>query len=482
MGLLASTGFVFGQSAPATPPGGAEAPTPASAVASSTEDIDQPLPLTPVTLDDGKDQAPAGTGGDTAKGSSGPAGTGTAAKDATGAKLGGIQPLPESGPDQPVVPPGWAFGVPGEDYHFAAYFDYLIFFTKNAHALPALVIGGGSITDAAGNIEVITTGSGDLDLAGGTGASLQYGLSSGARLTTVYWWDRCPDYGLEANGMFLGKQSLDLRVDNCPTVSRPFCNASDGSTGSFLVAFPGVAVGGVTVSSDTHLLGGELSFLYNLVDDPIVDGFRMTAITGLRYLELDEGLLINSVTSYNSLQTMPQFSSYAGSQIRVSDNFLTRNQFVGIQSGLDLLLVLDIGKLNFRTDVAVGTNHEELTIRGSQLRINPDGSSVGSIGGLLALPSNIGRHTREQFVVLPEFNLNWLVSLSDSIQLNLGYTFIYLDRVIRPGDQIDRTIDISQVPNFSNLGRPNSLSRPAVNFAQGDYYAHGFNIGIEFRW
>jgi hypothetical protein len=402
----------------------------------------------------------------------------------TSAKLAGPEPLADGGADGPMFPPGWAngsYGSPG--YQCAVIVDYLTFFTKNPLALPALVIGGSVATD---NLTIITSGIGDLDLAGGNGASQQYGMSSGMRLWGIYWWDQCPDYGVEASGLFLGKQGLDLRVDNVPVISRPFGNASDNSSGSFLVAFPGIASGGVTIHSDMQLQGVEVNSLYRIVDDPIVGGWSMTNIFGFRYLELDDGLLINSVTSYNRFPapnlTTPLINSLAGSQIRVSDSFLTKNRFAGIQSGLDLLVYLDIGRLNFRTNVGIGVNHEELTIRGSQLRVNPDGSSVASNGGLLALPSNIGHHTREEFVVVPEFNLNWLVPLTESIHLSLGYTFIYMDRVIRPGNQIDRTIDVSQVPNFSSLGVKNSLNRPAVNFSQGDFYAHGFNVGIQFRW
>jgi hypothetical protein len=376
------------------------------------------------------------------------------------------------------LPPDWAnFGVEPET-GFKVIVDYLTWWQKNPHALPALVIGGALTGDSV----VVTTGAGDLDLAGGTGASLQYGLSSGARLTAIYWWDQCPDYGIEANGFFLGQQSLDLRVDNGPVMSRPFVNATDSANESLLIAFPGVATGSVTIHSDTRLAGAEANVLNRLLDDLIVGGYRLTGLAGIRYVDLAEGLRINSVSSYNQAPVLPQFSSFAGNQIRVMDMFNTRNQFVGIQSGLDAVLALDIGRLNFRTDLAIGVNHEQLNIQGNQLRVFPNGSSAGSVGGLLALPSNIGRHTRDQVNLVPEFNLNWFVPIGDSLELSLGYTFIYMDRIIRPGDQIDRTIDISQVPNFSSLGVRNSLNRPAVNFTQGDYYAHGFSVGMVFKW
>jgi hypothetical protein len=492
-GLLAGAGSVFGQSAPEVPPSSAlmgppsaSAPvleavhpenTPNVSSAHLSPEIDELTPAAASEDDPGKGSDPV-TGG-TAGGTE----TGTGKTAAGEAKITGLQPADDSGAGACGFAPNWANAGYAEDIHFAVFMDYLTWFQKNAHALPALVIGGGSTTDADGNTIISTTGYGDLELAGGPqGSSLQYGLSSGFRLFGVYWWDQCPDYGVEANGLFLGKQSLDLRVDNCPVISRPFCNASDGSNGTLLVAFPGVASGAVTIHSDTRLGGGELNFLNRLVDDPIVGGYRFTSVLGVRYLDLAEGLQINSVTSYNTVPVLPQFNSFAGNQIRISDRFNTRNQFLGIQTGLDAVLYLDIGRLNFRTNLAFGANHEELNIQGNQLRVFPNGASVGSTGGLLALPSNMGHHTREQFNVVPEFNLNWFVPLTDSLELNLGYTFIYMDRTIRPGDQIDRTIDISQVPNFGFLGVRNSLNRPAVNFSQGDYYAHGFSVGMIFKW
>jgi hypothetical protein len=52
--------------------------------------------------------------------------------------------------------------------------------------------------------------------------------------------------------------------------------------------------------------------------------------------------------------------------------------------------------------------------------------------------------------------------------------------VIRPGEQIDRVVDLSFVPNGPNV--PQSTRRPLPLFKQSDLWAHGLQFGLEARW
>jgi hypothetical protein len=54
--------------------------------------------------------------------------------------------------------------------------------------------------------------------------------------------------------------------------------------------------------------------------------------------------------------------------------------------------------------------------------------------------------------------------------------------VARPGDQIDRTVNPSQVPD---VGGPRPLSgpaRPLPTFQTADFWTQGINFGLEFRF
>jgi hypothetical protein len=65
----------------------------------------------------------------------------------------------------------------------------------------------------------------------------------------------------------------------------------------------------------------------------------------------------------------------------------------------------------------------------------------------------------------------------------VGYNFLYVSSVIRPGDQVDRVLDITQIPNFPVPGvQPTALGRPTVLFKETDFWAQGINLGLEIRY
>ncbi len=62
----------------------------------------------------------------------------------------------------------------------------------------------------------------------------------------------------------------------------------------------------------------------------------------------------------------------------------------------------------------------------------------------------------------------------------MGYDFLYWSSVARPGDQIDRTVNSTQIaPRTGPFTGP---ARPAFEFKNTDYWAHGVNFGVEFRY
>ena len=369
---------------------------------------------------------------------------------------------------------GWANDlVEAPSGRYTVDLEGLFFFNKNGRSLPPLVAGG---------IEGgrITGGVGQPTLAGGpTGASLDYGLFTGGRLAGGYWWDDC--YGVELTGGFLGRQAIDYRNSNSDVLSRPYFNINAGQESSILIGFPGIAHGSVTVSSSSQTWGSAAYLCYNLIDDPIVDGVRLDLCIGPRYLELNEDLVIQSSTNFN--QIVPaSFTSFAGNQVQIVDNFITKNRFLGGELVGRARFYGDFINLDLSTKFALGTNFEEIVIRGAQLRTFANGSTTLSPGGLLALPSNIGRFRRDQFTVGSELEGNMNVPITKNLAFNLGFALWFWNRVVRPSDQIDRDIDVNQLPNFGGNPNRNNLSRPGVPYTQSTYYILGFNTGFEVHW
>jgi hypothetical protein len=59
-----------------------------------------------------------------------------------------------------------------------------------------------------------------------------------------------------------------------------------------------------------------------------------------------------------------------------------------------------------------------------------------------------------------------------------GYSFIYWPGVARAGEQIDFALNPTQLPPGTLVGP----ARPAFVLHRSDLWAHGFSIGVEFRY
>jgi hypothetical protein len=64
----------------------------------------------------------------------------------------------------------------------------------------------------------------------------------------------------------------------------------------------------------------------------------------------------------------------------------------------------------------------------------------------------------------------------------VGYSFLYLSSVVRPGDQIDRVLNVTRIPNFVPGAVPSGPLRPMPLIHDTDFWAQGINFGVEFRF
>src|SRR5262249_26870691 len=131
-------------------------------------------------------------------------------------------------------------------------------------------------------------------------------------------------------------------------------------------------------------------------------------------------------------------SVFAGQVIDRSSSFDSRNQFYGGQIGTEAEYRYGPWFLNLRGKLALGSTHETVMIAGSTTSTSPLGTPSTIGAGPFALPSNIGRFSRDQFSVVPEFGLNIGWQATPNIRLTAGYTLIYWTDVLRAGEQVDR--------------------------------------------
>jgi hypothetical protein len=195
-------------------------------------------------------------------------------------------------------------------------------------------------------------------------------------------------------------------------------------------------------------------------------------LAGYRYLQLKDRLAI--ADNFGSLD--PDIPV----EYQITDQFDTSNEF----QGLDLGLVWQGGwkkwTLECLLKTAVGNVHQSVNIQGSTVITTGATSPVSSVGGLLALPTNIGSYGRDQVALLPELGVNLGYQVLPHLRLTAGYTFLYLGSVVRPGDQIDLDVNPDQLapPIVPLVGAP----RPEFAFQEVDFWVQGLTLGVEGRW
>jgi hypothetical protein len=178
---------------------------------------------------------------------------------------------------------------------------------------------------------------------------------------------------------------------------------------------------------------------------------------------------------------LPQSVSDPFTSVITGDRFHTSNQFYGGQIGTDVMWCCGRFFVNVLTKVGLGTSVEQADINGWTTWSNSNGQS-GRLGvGELALPSNLGQYSKNQFAVVPEFGLNLGYAVTQHIRLTFGYTFLYWSRVLRVGDQVDRVINPTEFTALSG-GSMTGPPRPSFAFNTSDFWAQGINFGLEFRY
>jgi len=358
---------------------------------------------------------------------------------------------------------------------------------------------------------LVTTGPPDVITGGvlgqpGTGvlfgnAPLDFGDSGGGRWTLGWWCDVEQHYGIEATGFVLERRAEIFNASSdgtgTPVIARPFIDAQLGTERSVFAAFPGLFSGGVSVAATDQLYGFEVNFLdcalhggTPLPEQRFPYGeWRVEWQAGFRFLELHEGLNVGQVSNLLAQGQASYLNQVivAPNVLSASDTFDTRNQFYGAQLGghaewvHGCLFVDVLGKL------ALGVTHEVVAVSGLTT-LTPLGGPVApntplvSPGGFLATSTNTGASGRTSFGFVPELGLTVGYQCGQFCRFFAGYTFLYWDHVVRPGDQIDRTVNLTQVPISDSLGPLTGPVRPVRLFNESDFWVQGISLGFEVRF
>jgi hypothetical protein len=316
------------------------------------------------------------------------------------------------------------------------------------------------------------------------GRSESLGGFSGLRLSGGVWLDREQQTAFEASGFLLERrtQIFSARSDAAgnPVFATPILDATVNGEGAYITSFPGFAAGLTAVHNSSRLFGYEFNLAFNVRRTNAV---RADFLIGYRNLQLEERL--EAFQRFTILGPGFQFAgapAAPGDVMSSFDRFGTRNQFNGGQVGGRVDWTDGLFTVGVTAKVGLGATHQIADIDGGSLLIKPTLAQTVAPGGIFALPSNIGGYSRDVFTVVPEVGINLGLRFTERLSGYVGYNFLYIGNVARPGNQIDRAVNVNNVPTDNLFGTPGGPARPAFNFQGSDYWAHGINIGLNFQY
>jgi hypothetical protein len=278
-----------------------------------------------------------------------------------------------------------------------------------------------------------------------------------------------PPLTLEADGFLLeqatARQAFSARAGS-PALYLPYQDPSNAQQ-ALPFTVPGVVNGGSTATGSSRLWGAEADLAANSTtargDFPISSAL----LVGLRYLDLRDRVHV-----VNTQNLVADPSVFAVGE----DTFTTRNQFYGGQLGTRLGLGLGRWSADFQLKLAAGETHQVNVVAGQPLAARSGSSPLLLPGPLLALPSNVGRQSSDRFTLVPEIAVGVRCQLTDRLRLSLGYSALYWNKVLCPGDQMDPHVNVTQLPFHGPVRGP---AVPAPLFVHTDAFAQGLNAGVE---
>lgn len=355
---------------------------------------------------------------------------------------------------------------------WSARIDGLMWWTKG-NQVPALVTTSPNGTDRT-----------EAGVLSQPGTSILHGAEllddnyrMGGRVSLGYWLDDCHTNAFDVTWFSIGDGANTgnyfRQSTGSPILARPFFDAESGVQNSELVAFPSVVEGSIEV-----LTSSELHSISALLRHNSYRGCRgrLDVVAGYRFLRFREGLTIEE----NLTSTDPGGVVAVGTTFDLLDSFSTGNEFNGAELGVALQMDHGVWSWDLLAKLAMGNMHQVVDIGGFTRVTAPVGAPVVSEGGLLALPTNIGRVSHDKFAMIPELNLNMQYQLCERLDVSLGYSMVWITSAVRSGDQVDFAVNPSQLPG--NGGVLNGAARPAPRFETTSMWVQGINLGLVYQF
>jgi hypothetical protein len=362
-----------------------------------------------------------------------------------------------------------------EGSRFWASSEFLLWWTKGVPVNTPLITRG---------LNPFGPDSGELGAANTAvllgGQSYDSSTRYGGRFTIGGWLNADHTLGLEGNYLFIAPRSIVHSVSsngsaNSPTLAFPFFDPTTGMESSVAFAVPGLFSGSSFLRLTNRLQSGELNLLGELVR---TNNLNLTGLVGFRYVNFTESL------DFQQGNVGIPGGGADGQIFTAFDTFRTTNNFYGGQLGLRGSYRLGNFSFEGTGKIALGSMNQAVTINGVTSAVFPDGFTLANVtGGTFAQGTNIGNHTRSVFCAVPEGDVKIGYNITHALQCYVGYSFLYLSDVARPGTAIDHRINTTQAPfQGGAAGALVGPPLPAFSFHRSDFWAQGINFGLQFSF
>jgi len=305
------------------------------------------------------------------------------------------------------------------------------------------------------------------------------GLQASGRVSFGAWLDEEQSVAMGGRMFALEGDSTDFAVASggSPLIARPFFNTdplAPPGADSLRVTLPTLREGDLRATANNDVLGVEAFLRYSLHR---CENRRVDLWAGYHFTKIDDSLNVN----HRMLQIA---GPLAGTRFTFEDLFDVKNEFHGAELGL--LSEIDRGPftVSLMGKFSMGNMRETLTISGFSSRIPPAGG-IHPGHGLLAMPTNVGTYTRDDFAVIPEAEFKLICRITKRLEASLGYSFVYWSDVALAGQQIDMSMGQPTVNASQLLGGalpPGDPRNPAfIGIVDTDFWIQALSFGLTFK-
>ena len=248
-----------------------------------------------------------------------------------------------------------------------------------------------------------------------------------------------------------------------------------------------------------QLQGAEIDYCYIVGDN---GWFELDGFLGVEWIQLKETLVFQGAT--HTAVGSPFTSNFFNFQ----DSFKTDNNFVGGTIGFKTFSQNWDWSVETGIKVGIGVTNERVTIHGTSqtasgnLFFTTHGTANEILpGGIFAQSTNIGTFDHRIFASTIEANIRLAYQVASFLEFNVGYRFFFLNRVVRPGNQMDRNVN-STLTALANASRatvgtgpgpipfgvpgpaPSATgnANPLFKFNHSNYWAQGITAGFSLRF